>query len=983
MDVVVFPKTFAKKTNAVRSTKHSLGSFLPMRVLKELTKSFNIFFLFLCVIVTIPNLTSFSSSSYIMCIFMVISMNIVKTGVSEIKKYRLDRETNMQEFTAIRKGAIQKIRREDINPGDTVVIEGGNILPVNVLLLGVYSEKESKEHTYIETSFLNGESALKIRRPVLSIGASGGVSEEDISQIGKIKEIRIDRGQNKGVVLIEKEEKTFDKENVILKGSSVHGKCSIVGFSLGGKHENIVPRIKNSLFMKILSEKTLMLIFLYIGILSVASLSSCYFIVQSGWLRSVYQKDSLFRNAIKSFAGNILIFSSLVPLSLFVTLDGLRIAYSVYVQSDKKIGDSEKGCEIKTQGVVEDIGLITHVLSDKTGTLTKNQMVFKGVHMKGQKDPVFFEDQAVEEIFSKDYALLNVLGFLLCHSVEVDEEGEYHGASQEEVSILEFLKTKGICFLKRKDEKITVKFAEKHAEFRILHTMSFSPTLSRMGVVAEAGRRRFLLVKGSADTVNSEGSVPVDGRYRSLTFAASPVAQDALQSPAASASRSLEEYKAMSISDFLSGIGEGGRGGGGDTDGRDGRGDKDDRDNNDVRVDKDNKDVRDVRDDRDDRGAQYHPTEANRSNDSTDIIQKLEKTACYTGTVYIEDILQDNVKQTVDQIGKRGIRVWMVTGDRKESAISCGIATGIFENESKVISGKDAVELLSSTNSNGAKDLVKESAVIVYRATPSDKRKVAHLLRKSGSIVLGVGDGENDVEMIEESDIGVCVVGREGRHAAFVSDVVVPDFSSLSRLVTHHGPVCLERLKAVYLFYAFKSTVCAVCQCLYGVTAGSSGSIASSSLFLLFCNALITAPLSVEMGLFRTKSVVGSLFEAVLCGGLYGVSAFYITYRAFSPVDVFGVEGDTAGHRVVGRVFSLCLYVSMVVHFIFAADFFVAVSGITVFLSVVLFLVTLGLDGGFEIFLYPSLYLVCLFMITIGVAIERLTVLLRRKEESA
>lgn len=933
MDVITPPKVFQPRTNSVKTTRHTWATFVPMRLFKELSKSFNLFFLFLCCVVLVPNLTPFSRTSYIVCVAVVLSTNIVKTALSEFKRYQADCLTNTQRFTAIRKGTVLPIHREDINPGEFLIIDSGVFLPVDVLLLGACTGEHRKHHVYIETSSLNGESALKIRKPLFLIGQSGDVTEPDLATLNDIAQVEINRPEGCGTLHLRPSsthspaQLPFRPESLILKGCSVYGSSRIIGLSLGGNSDQSQHRIKNSLFMKTLSQKTLLLILIYLGILFIASFSSCQFIISSSWLTSLYPDLPLPVLAIRNFASNLLIFSSLVPLSLFVTLDGLRIAYSVYIQSDRQMALNGQFCENNTHGIVEDMGLLTHVLTDKTGTLTQNQMVFKAIHLNGQPNPLFFDQTTLDCLLAARYGLLTLLALLLCQSVEV-VEGEYRGVSQEETAILTQLKSLGARVLARDDQLLTLQIADQVITCRLLGVLPFSPALSRMAVLVELGPRRFLFVKGSDEVVDSTGALPVDGKYRALTVAAREVAPGELRP----ATRPISFFGQMALTEI---------------------------------------------------GQLPGGTAAAETAPLVDpaVLQELEPAATYIATTYIEDVLQDDVVPAIQQLKQQHLRVWMITGDRQASAVSCGAQTRILTPETTVLSGKEAINRLLQEHTLRAQRFVRESGVIVFRATPEDKKQITRLIRQEGSIVLSVGDGENDVGMIEEADVGICVIGKEGKKAAFVSDIIIPTFSSLARLVTFHGSGCLERLRSVYFFYVFKSMAGAVCQMLYGVSVGSSGSIASSSLFLLLYNSVITSPLSVEIGLFRSRSVVGSVTESVWVGFLYGAASFLIVYQAFSPVDAIDGVGTTAGHPVVSRVFSVCLFISTLIHFIFVADSFVAVSPVTIGLALAFFFISIGLDGGFNLFGQPAIYLIVAFMVTTGLAIERLAALVRRKSE--
>ncbi|KAI5184258.1 hypothetical protein NEHOM01_0003, partial [Nematocida homosporus] len=239
MQLIVPPTKFKQRTNSVKTTRHTIYTFLPIRLFKEFTKSFNLFFLFLCCVVLIPNFTPFSSVSYIACVAMVISVNIVKHALSELKRYRADKEVNNELFPVIRKGVSLDIRRADINLGEILIVKPGVVLPMDVLVLGVYTRSGTQRHVYIETSSLDGENALKKKRPLLELGRSGELAEEDLEVLSGVQVVRREGMEGELEVRLSREGGRegesgvevlgFSEESMVWKGCSVYGEYEVVG----------------------------------------------------------------------------------------------------------------------------------------------------------------------------------------------------------------------------------------------------------------------------------------------------------------------------------------------------------------------------------------------------------------------------------------------------------------------------------------------------------------------------------------------------------------------------------------------------------------------------------------------------------------------------------------------------------------------------------------------------------------------------------
>ncbi|KAI5149682.1 phospholipid-transporting ATPase [Nematocida ausubeli] len=943
------PKSFQHKTNSISTTSYTLITFLPGRLAKEMTKTFNLFFVILCCIVMIPNLTSFSKSSYILCISFYICTSILKTGINEIKKYRLDRKINKREVDVIRHENLTKIWREDINVGERVIIKKGEIIPVNTLVLGAYTEKGRGSggcvpQIHIETSAIDGESALKLRSPLTAMGSTGALEPHEMAVLETIK-VEYDPETQSGELAIEVQDPQMNapvlqsiqipitKKNVIPMGASIYTDATTIVLSLGGEQKKAKPsRIKGSIFINMISNISIYTMIAYLILLLISVVSACWFMVRSEWLLGSVA-ISITSDSMRTLVSNVLIFSSLIPLSLFVTLDGLRISYSIFIQSDTTMQSNETQTKCNTHGVLEDIGLISHVLSDKTGTLTLNQMTLKGFHLPGSSSLAIRDPKNLQALY-QSMNVISILTVLLCHSVCM-VNGEYIGTSQEEVCSLQYFRDNQIVLLSNQDGRVTIDIEGNILAAHVLGVLPFSPAIARMSVIVLVERKVFILTKGSDETVPNMCTLQVGGEYRTLTMAGTEISKESLQkiSEDTTASSGLEEAAASEHRENIKKI---------------------------IRV-MENKSKT---------GKDYESLKG--ISLPIEFIMECEKLTEYIGTLYLEDTLQPDAAKTVRSITNKGTNLWMVTGDRKESAISCGILSGMAGGV-RAISGAEMMRIVESEP-----ELLKEKSLVLFRCTPEHKKEIAHILRRAGNIVLAVGDGENDIGMIEEADIGVCVCGPESSRTSLSADLVIPSFSALGRLVMHHGPIALNRLRNVFLFFIFKSVCVAVCQCIYGGFVGASGSMAPSSLFLIFFNSLLTSPLSVEMGLFRRACIRKSVFDSFLRGVLYGVASFCVVYSLFGSIDVISMDGELGGHSLVSCFFSMCLFISTVSYFIYSAESFVIYSFLALFVSMMFFILIIGMDIGFEAFASPAFYLCAIYMILAGMAVERVSAVLRK-----
>ena len=217
------------------------------------------------------------------------------------------------------------------------------------------------------------------------------------------------------------------------------------------------------------------------------------------------------------------------------------------------------------------------------------------------------------------------------------------------------------------------------------------------------------------------------------------------------------------------------------------------------------------------------------------------------GSTAVEDKLQDKVRETIEFLRNGGIKLWVLTGDKKETAVNISISCGLFsknmakldlsdlENsdsiESKIkelksemlnngkmkntqqkyaliIDGEMLANLLlgSSKLVNDFRDIcMKCDSVLCFRMTPKQKADVVKLVKnnKNSPITAAIGDGANDVSMIQEANVGFGIYGKEGRNAAYSADFAFVKFSFLKRILFVHGFYFYTRsaLMAQFFFY--------------------------------------------------------------------------------------------------------------------------------------------------------------------------------------
>jgi phospholipid-translocating ATPase len=269
-----------------------------------------------------------------------------------------------------------------------------------------------------------------------------------------------------------------------------------------------------------------------------------------------------------------------------------------------------------------------------------------------------------------------------------------------------------------------------------------------------------------------------------------------------------------------------------------------------------------------------------------DVAELIERDLEITGATAIEDKLQNGVPDTIDKLRRAGIRVWMLTGDKRETAINIGYSCSLIKDYSTTIIIDSNVDLKSMMK--GALKDVKNGraqhpvavvdgatlmkiekdpdimeifvdlgilceAVICCRVSPSQKALVVRNIRSklTNSVTLAIGDGANDIAMIQEAHVGIGITGREGLQAARSSDYSIAQFRFLSNLLFVHGRWSYVRVSKFVLGTFYKCMCFYLTQGLFQLFTGFSGTSLYEQWTLSFYNTLFSSLPVIVIGMYE------------------------------------------------------------------------------------------------------------------------------------
>jgi len=260
------------------------------------------------------------------------------------------------------------------------------------------------------------------------------------------------------------------------------------------------------------------------------------------------------------------------------------------------------------------------------------------------------------------------------------------------------------------------------------------------------------------------------------------------------------------------------------------------------------------------------------------VTKYLENDLELLGITGVEDKLQDDVSSTLELLRNAGINIWMLTGDKVETACCIGISSRLISrNQTYTIMSKlidrneirDKLEILEASNDSclvidgeSLKNCLlfekklfitvalKLPTVICCRCSPTQKAEITKLIKEyTKSIVCAIGDGGNDVSMIQAADVGVGIVGKEGKQASLAADFSINQFSYLSELLLWHGRNSYKRSAILSQFIIHRGLIISFIQFVF------------SAMFYFAPIALYQGLLLVGYATFFTS---GPIFSLVL-----------------------------------------------------------------------------------------------------------------------
>jgi phospholipid-transporting ATPase len=866
--------------NHVSTTKYNFATFVPKFLFEQFSKYANLFFLFTAILQQIPNISPTNRYTTIVPLGIVLLVSAGKEMVEDNRRKSQDKQLNRSPARVLRGTSFQDVKWIDIKVGDVVRVQSEEPFPADLVLL---ASSEPEGLCYIETANLDGETNLKIKQAIPE--TSHLVSSAELARLGG--RIRSEQ-PNSSLYTYEatltmqsgggERELPLAPDQLLLRGATLRNTPWIHGIVVFTGHETKLMRnatatpIKRTNVEKRVNIQILMLGGVLIALSLISSIGDLVVRVTIGsklWFLPVYSGVNMAGQFFSDVFTYWILYSNLVPISLFVTVEIIKYYQAWLISSDLDIyyPETDTPANCRTSSLVEELGQVEYIFSDKTGTLTRNMMEFRQCSIGG----IQYADDVPEDrrVFSEDDAATGINDFkalerhrqggqnaevidqfltLLstCHTVipetnpEKPDVMKYQAASPDEGALVEGAVVLGYKFVARKPKAVRIQVpGGGEEEYELLAVCEFNSTRKRMSCIYRCPDGKIRCYCKGADTVILERLTQRDEVVEKTLLHLEEYAAEGLRTLCL-AMREIPESEFREWYDVFN--------------------------------------------------TAATTVSGNRADELDKAAELIEHDFTLLGATAIEDKLQEGVPDTIHTLQTAGIKVWVLTGDRQETAINIGMScklisedmTLLIVNEENseatrsniqkkldairsqhaggvemetlalVIDGKSLTFALEKDMEKLFLDLaVMCKAVICCRVSPLQKALVVKLVKRHlKSILLAIGDGANDVSMIQAAHIGIGISGVEGLQAARSADVSIAQFRYLRKLLLVHGAWSYQRISKVILYFYYKNTALFITQFWYSFQNAFSGQVIYESWTLSFFNVIFTVMPPFVLGIF-------------------------------------------------------------------------------------------------------------------------------------
>ncbi|KAK6928982.1 P-type ATPase, N-terminal, partial [Dillenia turbinata] len=856
--------------NSVRTAKYSFITFLPRNLFEQFHRVAYMYFLVIAILNQLPQLAVFGRGASILPLAFVLSVTAIKDAYEDYRRHRADRIENNRLAWVLVDNQFQQKKWKDIRVGEVIKIASNETLPCDMVLL---STGDSTGVAYVQTINLDGESNLKTRY----------AKQETLSKVpekdkisGVIKCEKPNRNIYGFMANMEVDGKrvSLGPTNIILRGCELKNTGWAIGVTVYAGQEtkamlnNSGAPSKRSRLENQMNRETIILSMFLVILCTIVSVCAAVWLKRFADDLSIiqfYHKKDYTENPAEdynyygwgleiffTFLMSVIVFQIMIPISLYISMELVRVGQAYFMIRDTRLYDesSNSRFQCRALNINEDLGQIRYVFSDKTGTLTENKMEFQcasiwGTNYSGGKPSsqdnhggyssqgngkvlrpkvVVKTDPELQRILRSEKETKkgkNVHNFFLalaaCNTVvplskDTSDPSvkliDYQGESPDEQALVYAAASYGFMLVERTSGHIIIDVQGHLQRFDVLGLHEFDSDRKRMSVIFCCPDQTVKLFAKGAD------------------ISMLNVIDKSLNLNVINATEShLHKYSSLGLRTLVIGM-------------------------------------RELSDSEFQlwHSAYEYATTAlyGRAGLLRKVAYSVESNLNILGASAIEDKLQLGVPEAIEALRVAGIKVWVLTGDKQETAISIGYSSKLLTSKMKQIiinnnskescrkSLEDAKNLCKKfwTTSSGTQNgegsygagetpvaLIIDGTSLVYildaeleellfelacecsvvlccRVAPLQKAGIVALIKnRTDDMSLAIGDGANDVSMIQMADVGIGISGQEGRQAVMASDFAMGQFRFLVPLLLVHGHWNYQRMAYMILYNFYRNAV--------------------------------------------------------------------------------------------------------------------------------------------------------------------------------
>ena len=882
-------------SNKVENNKYNIILFLPTVIYNQFKQFGNFFYLVMAISQFIPDIKVGFLFAYVSPLCVVVIFSLLKELIDDVNRRIQDFKTNSKKVTTIQfakdsknKNSLKEIKKirksySNLKIGDIIELNKDERIPADIIVLKTFNESEDS-NTFIRTDQLDGETDWKLRK---APGITQKLNEAQILELNGF--INYEPPSKfiynfEGFIAVKNDEGNIIKEplglentmweSTILATKKVIGIIIYTGKETRARMNSSFPKIK----LGIVDHELNMVTFYLFCIMLCAAM---FLTILKGYYSRMFF----------TFFKFIVLFCAIIPIALRVNLVISKSLFSIRINKDKSIEETIA----RNSTIPEELGRISYIFSDKTGTLTKNEMIFKNIAMETEQfsqesfndlkaileDECATNDAPMLDIYNqlkKEDDIKNIINeenninninnndesnssrklisndndinnndliqeekkekkqhshrrkhkrirrsrnkiikdtitsMLLCNNVtpiisnDNPDNITYQASSPDEIALVKFAEKLNMKLIHRTDKEIKIKnISGTIEEYNILANFPFSSETKRMGIILQNKKYGHIIfyLKGAENVMMNFVKKEYVGYIKENT-----------ENLATKGLRTLVlTQKLIPQKEFDIWFNE---------------------------------------------YSQALTSMENRKEKIRNMISKLENNLEFLCVTGVEDLLQDEVSSTIENLRNAGIKLWMLTGDKVETATCISISAGlksknhkIFtltydqikdeeneENEINTLKEKlieynnkisidphlfildgDTLDLaLKHCQKEFYDSAMQAPSVVCCRCSPTQKSLIIKNIKKyTNCRTAAVGDGGNDVAMIQEADVGIGIKGKEGLQASLASDFSITEFKSLSILILWWGRIAYKNTSTMANFIVHRGLIIASCQFFFSL----------------------------------------------------------------------------------------------------------------------------------------------------------------------